>query len=198
MGKGKFIITENTINSMRDYVPLEEKKNFLADCAARCFDKLQISADGGTDVIALPPMYKKNTLLRQRYIMGALLSLWFGICYEKADEKTDQWLMSEADYDYFSGSHIFNQLDRMKSHVTRPENKDKIFDMLADYRELEKMLNDEIYGLVQCMNDPITRLVASIQATATPENLKEAGDKLKAAKDEIERYAAERKAGQNG
>lgn len=191
---GTIVITEETLKKARDYVPYAEKKLFLDACAGRCFDKLQISADGEAGIVAMPPMYKKNPFLVRRYMAAALMRMYLRLPCKTEKPEADAWLISADSFDEISGSHIFNQLERMKPKATEMALKNKIFDMIADYRELEKMMNDEIYALLQVMNEPITRLLASIQQTATPEALREAGEKLKAAQEEMEQLAADRKA----
>lgn len=195
---GTIVITEETLKRARDYVPFAEKKMFLDACAGRCFDKLQISAEGDAGIVAMPPMYKKNPFLVRRYMYAALVMMYLKLPYAPENRKKDEWLISVSDYDELSASHIFNQLERLKPKVSDPGLKNKIFDLLADYRDLEKMMNDELYSMVRVMNEPVTRLLASIQQTATPETLRDAGEKLKAAQAEIEKYAEERKADADG
>lgn len=183
---GKIIITEEILKNARDYIPYAEKKRFLDDCAGRCFDRLEISADGGAGLVAMPPMYKKNPFLVRRYMTAAVVMLYLQLPCAPADRKKDAWMISLDKYDEIAASHIFNQLDRLKSKVSSQVYKDKIFDMIADYRELEKMMNDEIYALLQVMNEPITRMLASIQLTATPDSLRSAAEQLKNVRDELE------------
>lgn len=193
---GKIVITEELLAKARDYLPYAEKKLFLDWCAERCFDRLQITADGGAGIVAMPPMYKKNPFLVRRYMSFALVHLYLGV--DVLTESGDEKLPTLDEFDRIGQSHIFNQLDRMKPRVKDASMKDKIFDLAADYRELEKMMNDEIYALLQVMNEPVTRLLASIQQTATPENLKNAGERLKEAQAEVEAFAAEKGGGGNG
>ena len=191
---GKIMITEELLKSARDYVPYAEKKRFLDDCAGRCFDKLEITAKGDSGLVAMPEMWKKNPFLVRRYMAGALVMLYLKLPYAPENREKDAWLISLDKFDEISASHVFNQLDRMKPKAKDAALKDKIFDLIADYRELEKMMNDEVYSLLQVMNEPVTRIIASIQTTATPENVREAGEQLKAAQAELENFAAERKA----
>lgn len=183
---GSIFITEDILINARDYVPYAEKKRFLDECAGRCFDKLAISADGGAELVAMPPMYKKNPFLVRRYMSAALLMLYLNLPCAPENRERDAWLISPDKYDEIAASHIFNQLDRMKSKASSPAYKDKIFDLIADYRELEKMMNDEIYALLQVMNEPVSRLLASIQLTATPDSLRSAAEQLKNVRDELE------------
>ena len=79
----KIVITKEMMLAARDYVPLAEKEAWVAENAPKCFDKLAISADNEP----LPPMYMVNTSLKSRYLMAALMRLYFRC--GKADEGED-------------------------------------------------------------------------------------------------------------
>ena len=51
--------------------------------------------------------------------------------------------------------------------------RDKAFDLLADFRDLEKMLNTEIYANLAVMNDVVARMNMAMQSAVTPESLQE-------------------------
>ena len=157
----KITLTSEMMERARDYVPLAEKEAWCAENAPRVFDKLAITADGET----MPPMYMVNAGLKSRYLMGALTKLYFGVettqsfavtapVKDAEGDGKDEWLMSEADYDRWAGSHVFNQLERMKRDAW---HKIKAFDLLADYRDLEKRFSTQISGLLAVQNDPVIR-----------------------------------------
>ena len=91
--------------------------------------------------------------------------------------------MSADDYDRIGGIMLLNRIDRKKREgdVLR----DKAFDLLADFRDLEKMLNTEIYANLAVMNDVVARMNMAMQSAVTPENLQE----LTAMADELEKTA---------
>ena len=146
-------ITKEMLKNARDYVPLAEKEAWVAANAPRCFDRLAITADDEP----VPPMYMVNTGLKSRYLMAALVRLYFG--NESADG--DEWLMPEAEYDRWAGSHVFNQLERWKHDN---DLKYKAYDLIADYKDLEKRFSAQISSLLAVQNDPVIR---QMEYTAT-------------------------------
>lgn len=175
---------EKLIENAQTYLPMREKTAFVNFCAERCFDKLNITAASGAETIStMPPMWKENTELKARYIMGALLKLY--LKQDVQTEENDKWLLTEAEYDKWGEMHILNQIERMKSNAAM---RDKCFDLMQDYKTLEKMLNTEVYGLMQVMNDPVSRIIAQLQASTTPENMKNAMAQLEQSKKDYEKY----------
>lgn len=171
-------LTEEGLLAARDYVPLMEKAAFAAECAGRCFDRMEVRVGGG-EVI---PYFKENVERRSRYLMGGLVRLYFQADFEPVEGET--YLMAADDYDRWAGGHIFNQIDRMKGRS--PALRDKAFDLLADYRDTEKMLKTEIYGLLQAMNDPVSRFQDAAAQSMTPEAMKKAMAELGEVKREFE------------
>lgn len=153
-------ITAAMIKKARDYIPLAEKEAWVAENAPRCFDKLQITSDGEP----VPPMYMVNTGLKSRYLMQALVTLYFDACqFESGSGK--EWLMPEQEYDRWAGSHVLNQIERIKHE---PEVRDKCFDLMFDYKDLEKRFSTQINGLLNVQNDSVIR-----QNDLTAANIKE-------------------------
>ena len=144
----KIILTAEMIQSAKDYIPVGIKEAWVSDNASKCFDRLQITADGEQ----MPPMYMINESLKARYLMGAFVGMYLGINYMPDD--SDPTLMASADYDRWAGSHIFNQIERMKRD---PDVRDKCFDLLYDYRALEKRFHSSIIGLLAVQNDSVIR-----------------------------------------
>ena len=96
-------------------------------------------------------MYMVNLGMKNRYLMAVLAS-YLHIGYE-TDER-DERLMSIADYNRWAGSHVLNQIDRFKRDS---EARDKCYDLLYDFREFEKLLSAQIYGLLNVQNDIVMR-----------------------------------------
>lgn len=180
-------ITPEMVEGARCYVPYAEKKLFLDDVASRCFEALEISASADSGDSALPPMYKENGFAKQRYLAAALIRLYFGMEMELEDADGQKWLISLDQFDAWQASQAMNQLERMKGKVA-PELRDKIFDLISDYRDLEKKLNTEVFGLLQVMNDPVSRILASLRQTVTPDMLKEAVSQLAETQSELDAY----------
>lgn len=153
-------ITREIMEGARTYLPETEKEAFLDWCQDRCFDRIRVSTDGNQDY---PPMYRMASGMRTRYLSGALAGLYLGIEYEKAGE--DPYLPKDADT--LEGSFLLNQIERWKSDKAL---RDKCFDMLSDYRELEKRLSTQVHGLLAVQNDPVVRqmLLTQMQAQILP------------------------------
>lgn len=158
-------LTGDIMQKARDYVPLAEKEAWVAENAPRCFDKLAITSDGEP----VPPMYMVNAGLKSRYLMGALVKLYFEAT--PFTPETD-WLMTEADYDRWAGSHIMNQLERMKHDTTY---RYKAYDLTADFKDLEKRFSTQITGLLTVQNDSVIRQneLSAAQFKELPDILKQ-------------------------
>lgn len=183
-------LTREKLLSMRDYVPLTEKMQFVAEAADGCFDRMELKISGGADSLPMPPMYKDNTSIKSRMLMGAFVKLYLEEAFETDGE--NPWLMSVPDYDRFCGSHIFNQIERMKAEGG--EVRDKAFDVLSDWRDLEKRFNTEVYNLMQVMNEPVSRIMMAMQMQTTPEAMQGLKEELESVKKEVEDYAKHKKA----
>ena len=157
---GKIEITKELMTGARDYIPLTEKEAWVAENAPKCFDQLAITADDEQ----MPPMFMVNTGLKSRYLMAALVRLYFRAGLTDANE-ADEWLMSAEEYDDWAGSHVFNQLERWKRDS---ELKFKAYDLLYDYKDLEKRFSAQISSLLAVQNDPVIR-----QAQETAANIKD-------------------------
>jgi len=159
MNDSKITITREMIEAARDYMPLEDKERFAADGAGKCFDRLAISF-GDEE---LPPMYMVNDGLKRRLLMTAFAAFYMG--QEVKRDERDADMMSVAAYDLWAGSHVFNQLERLKHDSAV---RDKCFDLLSDFRELEKKLSAQLAGLLTVQNDAVIR-----QSQLTASQMKE-------------------------
>ena len=142
--------------------------------ADKCCNRLSITADGEQ----MPPMYMINDSLKSRYLLGAFVGMYLGMKYEP--DASDKLLMSEMDYDKWAGSHVLNQMERLKRDT---DVRDKCFDLLYDYRMLEKRFHSAIIGLLTVQNDPVIRQneMMANQMKALPEllgQLKELQEKV--------------------
>ena len=150
------------------YVPLMGKAAIVSHCAERCIDRVVVNT-GERFRGDVPPMYRENGQRKRRYLMGILARAYLRLDFEGCEE--DKWLMSADDYDLVGGVQLVNQIDRMKKQSDAL--RDKAYDLLADYRDLEKMLNTEINANLAVMNDVVARMAMSSAAAMTPESMKE-------------------------
>lgn len=175
----KFVVTKEVISAARDYVTLGEKEAFVRNTAPLCIDELTVRS--GDD--PYPPYYHANATRVNRALMAALAGLYLRQSIElEVDEKNEGWLVSTEEYDRLAGSHVIGQLQRLKSDMLV---RNKVFDLLSDYGELERMLKSEIEALIGPRNDTTVRMT---------ENNIEAARRLPEIQKRLEDYLAEKKA----
>ena len=81
--------------------------------------------------------------------------------------------------------HLFAQIEKFKSDK---DVKDICFNLLAEYKDVERRLNSEIYGKLQVKNDPVTRQIMQQQMNMTPEAIEQLFDGLKEAQAAYDEY----------
>lgn len=150
------------------YVPLLKKAEIVSYCAERCIDRVVVNTGekfrGDT-----PPMYRENGQRKRRYLMGILVREYLRIEFDGCEH--DLWLMSADDYDRMGSRHLINRIERMKGQ--KGEEREKAYDLLADYRDMERMLNTEINADLAVMNDVVARMTMSAASAVTPESMAE-------------------------
>lgn len=176
--KDKFKVTEEMITKASDYIPLARKKAIAKATAEACLEEVdRITADIANETqLPIPQLYREECGAKPLYLMYFFLTDY--LCLDIGDE------LSEEDYDYYAGSHIFNQLERFKSG--EKEIKDKVFDILYDYKQLKQMLETEIYNLKESRNNGLDRVQSYIDLFASPENIKQLNDLLQKTIDDTE------------
>lgn len=178
-------IDEAMVMEGRGYIPLMEKAAFVDYAAQRCFDQLDVRFDGEGLHLPVAPMYKENTQLKSRYLMGALVKLYLGQAYEPVEG--DDWLMSADDYDRWTGGNPLGQLEQMEGH-RRWDIQEWALAVRRDFADLRNRLDREVTGLLAVMNDPIGRFIGTMQAQTTPEMFRRGTEELQRLKEELETY----------
>lgn len=104
----------------------------------------------------------------------------------------EDYLMAADDYDRAASMHVLNALERMKSDAAA---RDKVFDLLRDYKDLERMVSAELNAQLAARNDVLPRVLHVLTQTATPAalaNLQEMegklGDEAKKIAEKIEQF----------
>lgn len=172
----KFIITEEMIQNAEDYIPLAEKSAYAMLCAPLCTKELEF--DGGVNsenAIPLPTIKGEEPGVKALAVMRFFLSHYLKI--ELPDDFTDK------EYDKYAGSHIFNQVERFKGTPL----KDKVFDILADFKEFKKILDAHIANEILRNNEPIERLQCFLTVNTSPETIKNAFAEMNETLGEIEK-----------
>ena len=187
----KVEITTETIERANSYVDLLTKTEFAKYVSQRMFDSLKVTADDGKNGgKVLPSLNKLNAGLRKRYLMGAFVKLYLMQDYDPVEG--DDALMSQDDYDNYAGSHIFNEMNRLKSNSAI---RDKVFDILSDFKELTEIVDTETEGILAALNDPVSRIYMTLTQMATPEEISGLLDDINSKRDEIDDYIKTMKEG---
>lgn len=181
------VLTEETIrDKARSYVPIAEKEAFIRSVSDNCFDRIAIGGGNGEEV---PPMWKENGFIRQKYLAGALVKLYFGLEY--ATEAGDEWLPTDEEYDRIMANCPMNQIERIRKSSKDQGVRDKCYDLIYDFKALERLLSGEIAGMRPAANDLLTRFNRMIEAQTTPEafeKLAMSAEELQKAMDELKSH----------
>lgn len=191
------VLTEEIIrDEARSYVPLAEKEEFIRSVSDNCFDRIAIGSGNGEDI---PPMWKENGFIKQKYLAGALAKLYFRL--EFATEDKDEWLPTTEEYDRIMAGCPINQIERIRKSSKDSAVRDKCYDLLYDYKALERLLTGEIAGMRPAANDVLSRFNRLMEAQASPEafeklamsaeELKKAMDDLKGSRGQISEAGGE-------
>ena len=174
----KPITVKEVFAKANTYVPLMEKAAIVRHCAERCIDRVVV--DTGEKFRGdVPPMYRENGQRKRRYLLGILVRAYLRLDFVPCEE--DKWLLSADDYDLVGGVQLINQIDRMKKQSDTL--RDKAYDLLADYRDMERMLNTEINANLTIMNDVVARMAMSASSAMSPESMAEIAQMAEALKD---------------
>lgn len=192
-----YIITEEQMANVSTYVPLRAKTEWVQVVAPYCIDKVEVTASQGDEDIPMPPMYKENTERKSQFLMGVFVRLYLHGSWEmdepdRKDEVNDDvtrdyrtWLIPIDEYDKWAGGHIWGQIDRYKADK---DLKSICFNLINDYKDLERRLNAEIYDTIRIMNDPATRQMTAQQIQMTPGYMENTIKELQMAQEALQMY----------
>lgn len=178
----KYTLTAEVIEKANSYIPVMQKQELAEKIAARCIDTEHLTYTDGDFSMPLPDRARENTAHKQQCLMSAMLCAYLGV--EDSDEELDMNIV-----DKYGASHIFSQLDRLKSDS---KLRDKIFDILSDYRALVAMVNTAIYSEISSRNDTASRLLVGMTQSTTPEQFQALLGELDKAKNDLETYMKQR------
>ncbi len=178
------IITEEIILNAESYIPIEIKGEMARSYAESCVSEVQITLENNGEKDVLPPRYQENPQMKSLYGMMTLLDQYLHLL--EKDEKGFVTL-TESEYDEWGRACVMNQLDRFKSSKNI-EVRNKIYDILDDYREFYRMLGVEITALVANKNDPLSRFLDYFRVSITPDMVKDALTQFTGALGEIKEY----------
>ena len=183
------IITEEIILNATTYLPIETKSVMAREFAKECVSEVQVSIDENDSTSVLPPRYQENPMLKSLYGMMTLLDQYLHLIVR--DENGDATLNVE-EFDEWGKSCVMNQLDRMKSSKN-VEVRNRVYDILDDYREFYRMLGVEISALVAHKNDFLSRFLQYFSMSITPDMFKDAFANLADSLNDIKEQAEKEK-----
>lgn len=171
-------ITAEMIEKAETYIPLLEKAKLAEDIAQKCVKAVAISytpASGGKE-IQMPPGAQEIPFLTSLCLMGALVSKYL----KQGEDWSDDVQMPLNVYDEWAGSHMMNQLERLKGNKAVAN---RVYDLLYDYKDLRWMVRQAVETRVNQGSDVVSRLHQMLSASAmdiSPEMLKETMEQLAA------------------
>lgn len=178
----EFRITKEMMEKADTYIPIAMKEALACDVARICVKETgtihpPIDVEPEETIFHLPPSYCESPSAKARVMMTLLLVMYLHVW----DEETP--LLCEAeDYDKWAGAHVLNQLERFKAG----EYREKAFDILSDYREMEKYLNSAIYAVLREMNDPVTRFMSAMVEMSSSETMQNAMESIRKTQADME------------
>ena len=182
--------TEDDILNAETYMPIGLKAKTAKAIAVSSVSVVNVNMDitddeGKKTQRSLPPRYTEDVVTKMAWQLRMLL-----VFYLKQDLGSEN--MTAEMYDEWGKVAVFNQLDRLKQSKNS-EVRNRVYDILDDFRELCKMVSTEIAMELAVRNDPFNRLAVWVTEQISPELISRLKEGLVSAKDEISEYRAKRK-----
>ena len=169
-----FEITKH--NEWKTYIHLTEKQKIAEHIASGSLVRYRSTVGYGGEELFDAAVTAEDVPTRWRYMMGVLFKFYLRIEFQPVEG--EDYLMAADDYDRAASIHVLNALERMKSDMGA---RDKVFDLLRDYKDLERMVSVELNAQLAARNDLLPRILHVLTQTATPAalaNLQEMEGKL--------------------
>ena len=178
-----YIVTEKDLKKVTTYIPLRAKTEWVRLVSDSCMDKVELTYMDES----MPFMYMENADRKSRFLLGFFLRLYLHFNWEHSEDEApeDEWLVPYDVYDSWMAGHVFAQIEKLKSDK---DVKDICFNLLSEYKDVERRLNNEIYGKLQIKNDPVSRQIMQQQMSVTPEAIEALFDGLKDAQAAFDEY----------
>lgn len=178
----RIVITPEMLEKASDYIPLLERQEMLETIARLCVVKvkMEVKLAGSAETVNMPERYQEHRIMTKMYLMGVLALKYLHVDYD-GDDRSLQ--MPANIYDQWAGSHVLNQIEKLKSDKMVGE---KAFRILKDYRDFCNDLYREIDILLGHQNDVVYRMMAAMNASiqqATMETLTDGNTQTKRPED---------------
>ena len=176
-----FEITKEIVLKAEDYLPLAEKSRIAQAIAMRCVNSISYALEVGGVKVDVPDYHGRDQALKERYLLGCLFSRYLHIPFDPVEG--EEFLLSLDDYDRAARLHPMNALERFKSD---PQTREKVFDLLRDYKTLWEMTRASLDDITAAQNDPVLRYLSAQAAAITPEAMKALTDAEGQLREQIE------------
>ena len=169
-----FLITTEILDKAKTYMPLAEKIANAMEISQIVFTKPEEEENEKShievalDTIGFRAVARESTIAKHIHLLYHFLRFYLGVEFDEEHP---------FDYDVYAESHILNQLERFKANA---EYRDKVFDLLYDYKEFKKIVEAEIYNEKCERNDFLRRFNDELSANSDPKALLKLVDELKA------------------
>ena len=186
----EFKITEQIMEDAETYIPIATKAYIASEMARACVHPTSMIHPSGEDdeeefFTQSAKTYCESTSSKARIMMTILLTIYLKIWPEETP-----FLCDLKAYDEWGKAHVLNQLERFKAGKYR----EKAFDILSDYREMEKYLNSAIYAVLREKNDTVQRLMAYMRDMASTDVMENAVENVLLAQKSLEEEKARQEA----
>lgn len=180
--ENRFEVTREMIEKAKTYIPISMKEFIAADVARLCTKQTKmihshLDTDEADDIYNMSPVYCENVSTKSRILMTILMVFYLGVWSDESP-----MLCTIDDYDEMAGAHVMNQIERFK---TTPDLREKVFDLIGDYKEMEKYMNSAIYSVLREMNDPVTRYMKALGEIGSSEGLAKVLEEIQKSQDGI-------------
>ena len=179
MENRQFQVTNEIMANAKCYMPVLTKEVIAQDVARACIKETSTIGEQTDDLdagFAMPPVYCESPSSKSRVMMAILLSYYLGVV-----DSNEKLMLNLETFDGWAGAHVLNQIERFKA----TEHREKAFNLLSDYREMERYLNSAIYSVLREMNDPVKRFLSTLSLMGTDEQIKKTTELAKKTASEI-------------
>ena len=188
------VLDAESLKKADTYIPLARKAAIVRVLAPGCIEAVDIRLEGDkAGVQPMPPRWQESQL-GKRLVMSYILA---GLYLHQIDvqglyEKEPTFDFTVRQYDAYS--QLFAQLEAVKrDREQEAEVKSIAAAILSDYKDFEKLLNAEIFNLLQAKNDICSRVVMMLTMQASPESIQNAMEAMKQVQAEAEQEVQKRK-----
>ena len=189
-------LTPEMIQNANTYLPILEKANLAEAIARRAVISVSFSykTSETAEPVPMPSGAQEAPFLTSMCLMGVLASKYL----KQGGDWDDDIQMPANLYDEWAGSHVMNQLERMKADKSIAG---RVYDLLADYKEFRWMVRQMVETKVAQGMDVVSRLHQMLSASAldvSPKQLEEALEQLEKMQRKMPEESREKPAGKGG